>query len=50
MATTLDSRSQSKGETHVPITSDLVRKVFKGLENGDGASFFDTLPMTSTGS
>ena len=37
MATTRDSRSQSKGETHVPITADHVRKVFKGLENGDGA-------------
>ena len=38
MAPTRDSRSQSKGETHMPITSDLVRKVFKGLENGDGAA------------
>jgi ketosteroid isomerase-like protein len=41
MATTRDSRSQSKGETHVPITSDRVRKVFKGLESGDGAAFFE---------
>src|ERR1700691_4580331 len=41
MATTRDSRSHSKGETHVPITSDLVRKVFKGLESGDGAAFFE---------
>jgi ketosteroid isomerase-like protein len=41
MATSPDSRSQSKGETHVPITSDLVRKVFKGLESGDGAAFFE---------
>jgi ketosteroid isomerase-like protein len=41
MATTRDSRAQSKGETHLPITSDYVRKVFKGLENGDGAAFFE---------
>ena len=41
MAPTRDSRAQSKGETHVPITPDLVRKVFKGLENGDGAAFFE---------
>ena len=41
MATTRDSHAQSKGETHVPITPDLVRKVFKGLENGDGAAFFE---------
>jgi ketosteroid isomerase-like protein len=41
MATTCDSRAQSKGETHVPITPDYVRKVFKGLENGDGATFFE---------
>ena len=41
MATTRDSRAQSKGETHVPITPDYVRKVFRGLENGDGAAFFE---------
>ena len=41
MATTRDSRAQSKGETRVPITLDYVRKVFKGLENGDGAAFFE---------
>ena len=41
MTTTRDSRAQSKGETHVPITADHVRKVFKGLENGDGAGFFE---------
>jgi len=41
MATTRDSRAQSKGETHVPITADHARKVFKGLENGDGAAFFE---------
>jgi uncharacterized protein len=39
MATTRDSSAQSKGET--PITPDYVRKVFKGLENGDGAAFFE---------
>lgn len=41
MSTTRDSRTQSHGETHEPITPDLVRKVFKGLENGDGAAFFE---------
>src|ERR1700723_4470409 len=41
MATTRDSRAQSRGETHVPITPDYVRKVFKGLQNGDGAAFFE---------
>ena len=41
MATARDTRSQSKRETHVPITSDLVRKVFNGLENGDGAALFE---------
>src|SRR5580658_10564277 len=41
MATTRDSRAQSKGETHLPITSDYVRKVFKGLEKGDGSAFFE---------
>jgi ketosteroid isomerase-like protein len=41
MATTRDSRARSKGETHVPITPDYVRKVFKGLENGDGEAFFE---------
>ena len=41
MATTRDSRAQSKGETHVPTTPDYVGKVFKGLENGDGAAFFE---------
>ena len=41
MATTRDSRAQSNGETHVPIISDLVRKGFKGLENGEGAAFFE---------
>ena len=41
MATTRDSRAQSKGQTHEPITPDLVREVFKGLENGDGAAFFE---------
>jgi uncharacterized protein len=41
MATPRDSRAQSKGQTHGPITPDLVREVFKGLENGDGAAFFE---------
>ena len=41
MATPRDSRAQSKGQTHEPITPDLVREVFKGLENGDGAAFFE---------
>jgi uncharacterized protein len=41
MAITRDSRAQSKGETRVPITPDYVRTVFKGLEIGDGAAFFE---------
>src|ERR1700691_6601949 len=41
MDTTRDSRAQSKSETHLSITPDYVRKVFKGLENGDGAAFFE---------
>ena len=41
MATTRDSRAQSRGETHVSITADHARKVFNGLENGDGAAFFE---------
>jgi uncharacterized protein len=41
MATTRDSRSQTKGETHVSITPDLVRKIYQRLENGDGAAFFE---------
>jgi uncharacterized protein len=32
---------QAKGETQMAITPDLVRRVFKGLENGDGAAFFE---------
>ena len=41
MATTSDSSAQSKSETRLPITPDYVRKVFKGLENGDGAALFE---------
>jgi ketosteroid isomerase-like protein len=41
MATTRDSRAQSKDETHVPIRAEHVRKVFNWLENGDGAAFFE---------
>ena len=39
MATTRDSRARSKGESRVPTTD--ARKVFKGLENCDGAAFFE---------
>ena len=31
----------SKGQIQMPISSDRVREIFKGLENGDGAAFFD---------
>ena len=41
MTMTPDWRSQSKCETHISVTPDLVRNVFKGLENGDGAAFFE---------
>src|ERR1700678_3560884 len=30
-----------KGEIQMAITSDRVREIFKGLENGDGAAFFE---------
>src|SRR6201987_5949974 len=30
-----------QGEIQMAITSDSVRKIFKGLENGDGAAFFE---------
>jgi hypothetical protein len=34
--------AQSEGETQMtPTTPDFVREVFKGLENGDGAAFFE---------
>ena len=41
MAITRDPHAQSKGETHEAITPELVRKIFKGLENGDGGTFFE---------
>jgi len=40
MAITRDSPAQSKRETHTPITPDVVRNIFKGLETGDGTDFF----------
>src|ERR1700739_3627901 len=30
-----------KGEIQMAITSESVREIFKGLENGDGAAFFE---------
>jgi ketosteroid isomerase-like protein len=30
-----------QGEIQMGITSDSVREIFKGLENGDGAAFFE---------
>src|SRR6201985_2866020 len=30
-----------QGEIQMAITSDSVREIFKGLENGDGAAFFE---------
>src|ERR1700740_323813 len=30
-----------QGEIQMEITSDSVREIFKGLENGDGAAFFE---------
>ncbi len=34
-------RSQKTGEIQMAITSESVREIFKGLENGDGATFFE---------
>jgi hypothetical protein len=34
-------KSTNKGEIQMAITSDGVREIFKGLENGDGAAFFE---------
>jgi hypothetical protein len=41
MATIRDSRTRSKRETQTAITPEVVRNIFKGLENGDGAAFFE---------
>ena len=32
---------KGQGEIQMAITSDRVREIFKGLENGDGAAFFE---------
>jgi hypothetical protein len=36
-----ENGSQRQGEIQMAITSDRVREIFKGLENGDGAAFFE---------
>jgi ketosteroid isomerase-like protein len=41
MAITLDSRAQSNRVTQTGITPDVVRNIFKSLENGDGTAFFE---------
>jgi ketosteroid isomerase-like protein len=41
MAITPDSRAQSNRVTQTVITPDVVRNIFKGLENGDGTAFFE---------
>jgi hypothetical protein len=38
---TAGDRSPRKGAIQMAITSDSVREIFKGLENGDGAAFFE---------
>jgi hypothetical protein len=40
MAITQDSTSQAKPATPTAITPEVVRNIFKGLENGDGTAFF----------
>ena len=40
MTITRDSPAQSKRETHMAVTPDVVRNIFKGLETGDGTDFF----------
>jgi ketosteroid isomerase-like protein len=34
-------RPQKEGDIEMAITPDRVREIFKGLENGDGAAFFE---------
>jgi uncharacterized protein len=34
---------QNRGETQMTITHERVSEIFKGLENGDGASFFQNV-------
>jgi hypothetical protein len=41
MAITRDSGAQSKSWPCRPITPDFVRNIFKGLEKGEGAAFFE---------
>ena len=41
MATAPDLHVQSKQASQVATTPDFVRNVFKGLEKGDGAAFFE---------
>jgi hypothetical protein len=41
MVTTHDSRVQPNRETETAITPDIVRNIFKDLENGDGTGFFE---------
>jgi ketosteroid isomerase-like protein len=36
-----EERSQKAGEIQMEITSESVREIFKGLENGDGGAFFE---------
>jgi ketosteroid isomerase-like protein len=32
---------KTRGDNQMAITPDRVREIFKGLENGDGAAFFE---------
>jgi hypothetical protein len=32
---------KTRGDSQMAITPDRVREIFKGLENGDGAAFFE---------
>jgi ketosteroid isomerase-like protein len=36
-----EDKSQKTGEIQMTITSENVREIFKGLENGDGGAFFE---------
>jgi hypothetical protein len=38
--TTAKGKPQNKGEVKMAITSELIREIFKGLENADGATLF----------
>jgi ketosteroid isomerase-like protein len=41
MTTSHDSRAKSSSQSQMAVTADRVRRVFRGLETGEGAAFFE---------